>query len=401
MVGAGAGRAPGIASALRSADSTRAHGGEPTVSVRGRSPVAVAMSRVGNWRTPSSWRSRRSLARPWAPASASRRTENACVSMPASAAQLTSTSRRATLRACRNTASRTRRSKRASAAGSSMRTMSAALEAGYDDEGGSLSQTCASIGCPVRAVHQLTALSAPMSVREARHPARSSAATMTNRLRTEGTDHLLAAGRAVGARRFVAQSFAAFRFARTGGPVQTEADPLDPHPPAALRAPLVGILHLERAVTTIEWGEGLVLRYGGFYGPGTAISLAADAVIAGPIRRRRFPIVGDGGGVHSHVHIEDAAAATALAVDHGQPGIYNVVDDDPAPVREWLPVLASALEAKPPRRIPRWLGRLLAGEGPAVMMTDGRGASNAKAKRELGWQLRYPSWRQGFAQGLG
>jgi nucleoside-diphosphate-sugar epimerase len=154
-------------------------------------------------------------------------------------------------------------------------------------------------------------------------------------------------------------------------------------------------------VTTIEWGEGLVLRYGGFYGPGTAISLAPDAVMAAPIRKRRFPIIGDGGGVFSHVHIQDAATATALAVDHGQPGIYNVVDDDPAPVREWLPALARALEAKPPRRIPRWLARLLAGEGPAVMMTEGRGASNAKAKRELGWQLRYPSWRQGFAQGLG
>jgi nucleoside-diphosphate-sugar epimerase len=154
-------------------------------------------------------------------------------------------------------------------------------------------------------------------------------------------------------------------------------------------------------VTTIEWGEGLVLRYGGLYGPGTAISLAPDAVMAALIRKRRFPIVGGGGGVFSHVHIEDAAAATAIAVDHGQPGIYNVVDDEPAPVRVWLPVLASALDAKRPRRIPRWLGRLLAGEAPAVMMTEVRGASNEKAKRELGWQLRYPSWRQGFAHGLG
>jgi nucleoside-diphosphate-sugar epimerase len=154
-------------------------------------------------------------------------------------------------------------------------------------------------------------------------------------------------------------------------------------------------------VTTIEWGEGLVLRYGGFYGPGTAISLAPDAVMATLIRKRRFPIIGDGGGVFSHVHIEDAAAATAIAVDHGEPGVYNIVDDDPAPVREWLPVLAGALDAKPPRRIPRWLGRLLAGEASAVVMTDVRGASNAKAKRELGWQLRYPSWRQGFAHGLG
>ena len=250
-------------------------------------------------------------------------------------------------------------------------------------------------------VHQLTALSGKMSARDMRHPGRSSAAIMTNRLRTEGTDHLLAAGRAVGARRFVAQSFAAFRFARTGGPVQTEADPLDPDPPAALRAPLVGILHLEQAVTTIDWGEGLVLRYGSFYGPGTAISLDPNAQMAAPIRKRRFPIVGDGGGVFSHVHVDDAAAATAVAVERGKPGIYNIVDDDPAPVREWLPVLASALDAKPPRRIPRWLARLAAGEAATITMTDVRGASNAKAKRELGWEPHYASWRQGFAQGLG
>ena len=167
----------------------------------------------------------------------------------------------------------------------------------------------------------------------------------------------MAAGRAVGARRFVAQSFGAFRFARTGGPVLTEADPLDP----TTRRRRCGrcrrrILYLERAVTTIEWGEGLALRYGGFYGPGTSISLAPDAQMAAPIRKRRFPIVGDGGGVWSHIHIDDAAAATAVAVERGRPGVYNVVDDEPAPVREWLPVLASALDAKPPRRVPRWLG---------------------------------------------
>jgi nucleoside-diphosphate-sugar epimerase len=250
-------------------------------------------------------------------------------------------------------------------------------------------------------VHELTALSGKMSVRDARHPDRSSMVIMTNRLRTEGTDHLLAAGRAVGARRFVSQSFGAFRFARTGGPVQTEADPLDPNPPAALRPGVEGLLRMEEAVTTIEWGEGLALRYGGFYGPGTSISLAPDAVMAGPIRKRQFPIIGDGGGVWSHLHIEDAAAATAVAVDRGEPGIYNIVDDEPAPVREWLPVLASALDAKPPRRIPRWLARLAAGETATVMMTEVKGASNAKAKRELGWQPRYASWRQGFAQGLG
>jgi len=250
-------------------------------------------------------------------------------------------------------------------------------------------------------VHQLTALSGKMSIRDARHPDRSSMAKMTNRLRTEGTDHLLAAGRAVGARRFVAQSFGAFRFARTGGPVQTEADPLDPNPPGALRPVVEGLLYLEDAVTTIEWGEGLALRYGGFYGPGTGISLAPDAVMAALIRKRRFPIVGGGGGVWSHIHIEDAAAATAIAVERGRPGVYNIVDDEPAPVREWLPVLASALGAKPPRRVPRWLGRLAAGEMATVMMTDVRGASNAKAKRELGWELRYPSWRLGVTKGLG
>ena len=235
-------------------------------------------------------------------------------------------------------------------------------------------------------VHQLTALSGKMGIRDVRHPERFSGAIMTNRLRTEATDHLLAAGRAVGARRFVAQSFGSFRFAGTDGPVQTG---------------LEAIHYLEQVVTTIEWGEGLALRYGGFYGPGTGISLAPDAVMAGPIRKRRFPIVGDGGGVWSLVHIEDAAAATAIAVERGRPGAYDIVDDDPAPVREWLPALASALGAKPPRRIPRWLGRLAAGEMATLMMTEARGASNDKAKRELGWKLRYASWRQGFAQGLG
>ncbi len=249
-------------------------------------------------------------------------------------------------------------------------------------------------------VHELTALSGPMSVRDARHPERFSGAIMTNRLRTEATDHLLSAGRAAGARRFVAQSFGAFRFARTGGPVQTEDDPLDPHAPGAPQPGLEAILYLERAVTTIEWGEGLALRYGSFYGPGTAISSAPDAQLAGPIRKRRFPIVGDGGGISSHIHIQDAAAATAIAIERGRPGVYNIVDDDPAPVREWLPALAGALGAKPPRRIPRWLARLLAGEVATAMMTEAKGASNAKAKRELGWQPRYPSWRQGFAQGL-
>jgi nucleoside-diphosphate-sugar epimerase len=256
-------------------------------------------------------------------------------------------------------------------------------------------------GEPEVIVHELTALSGPMSLREARHPERSSPFATTNRLRTEGTDHLLAAGRAVGARRFVAQSFAAFRFSRAGGPVLTEDDPVDADGSGIMQPGIEAMNYLEHAVTTADWGEGLVLRYGGFYGPGTSISLADDAPIAGPVRKRRLPIIGDGGGVFSHLHIGDAASATVVAVERGQPGIYNIVDDEPAPVREWLPALASALGAKPPRRIPRWLGLLAAGPFATAMMTEGRGSSNEKAKRELGWQPHYASWRLGFAQGLG
>src|ERR1700744_4119200 len=251
-------------------------------------------------------------------------------------------------------------------------------------------------------VHELTALSGKMSIGDARHPDRFEGAIMTNRLRTEATDHLLAAGRAAGTRRFVAQSFGAFRFGAAGGPVRTEADPLRPDdPPPSLRPAQAGYRYLEEAVTSIDWGEGLALRYGGFYGPGTSVSLAPDAATAAPIRKRQFPIVGGGGGVWSFVHVEDAATATAIAIEHGEPGVYYVVDDDPAPVRGWLSALASALGAKPPRRLPRWLGRLAAGEAATAMMTEARGASNAKAKRELGWEPRYGSWRQGFAQGLG
>ncbi len=250
-------------------------------------------------------------------------------------------------------------------------------------------------------VHELTALSGPMSIREARHPERSAGITTTNRLRIEGTDHLLAAGRAVGARRLVAQSFGAFRFARVGGPVLTEDDPVQSDGSGIAQPGIEAMNYLERAVTSVDWGDGLALRYGGFYGPGTTISLAADAAIAGPVRKRRFPIIGHGGGVFSHVHVNDAASATVVAVERGESGIYNIVDDEPAPVREWLPVLASALGAKPPRRIPRWLGGLAAGPFVTAMMTESRGSSNAKAKRELGWQPGYPSWRVGFVEGLG
>jgi nucleoside-diphosphate-sugar epimerase len=244
-------------------------------------------------------------------------------------------------------------------------------------------------------VHQLTALGSI----DLRHVERSFAET--NRLRTEGTDHLLAAGRAVGVRRFVAQSYAGWPFARTGGPVKDESDPLDPTPPADLRTTLDAIRYLEEAVTGAAWTEGVVLRYGGFYGPGTSISIRPEGEHVELIRKRKFPMVGNGAGVWSFIHIEDAAAATVAAVEHGERGIYNVVDDEPAPVSEWLPAAAGAVGAKPPRRVPRWIGRLAAGEAATVMMTESRGASNEKAKRELGWSPRYPSWRQGFARGLG
>jgi 2-alkyl-3-oxoalkanoate reductase len=248
---------------------------------------------------------------------------------------------------------------------------------------------------PEVVVHELTALPDELDMR---HIERDFA--LTNRLRTEATDHLLAAARAVGARRFVAQSYAGWPFARNGAAVKSEDDPLDPDPPKALRTTLDAIRHLEAAVTGADWTEGIVLRYGGFYGPGTSLALDPEGAQVEPIRRRKFPLVGDGGGVWSFVHIADAASATVAAIERGRRGIYNVVDDDPAPVSEWLPAVANAVGAKPPRRLPRWLARLAAGEAAVVMMTEVRGASNSKAKRELGWQPRYPSWRQGFAEGL-
>jgi nucleoside-diphosphate-sugar epimerase len=201
--------------------------------------------------------------------------------------------------------------------------------------------------------------------------------------------------------RVVAQSYAGWPFARTDGAVKSEEDALDPDPPDALRATLDAIRHVERAVTAIDWGEGVVLRYGGFYGPGTNLSSDPRAEMAEVVRKRKFPLVGDGAGIWSFIHIDDAAAATVAAIEHGATGIYQVVDDEPAPVRDWLPTLAKTLGAKPPRHLPRWLGRLAAGEAATVMMTEVRGASNAKAKRELDWAPVYSSWRTGFAEGLG
>jgi nucleoside-diphosphate-sugar epimerase len=222
----------------------------------------------------------------------------------------------------------------------------------------------------------------------------------TNRLRTEGNDHLLAAARAVGARRFIAQSFAGWPYERTGGPVKTEEDPLQSSPPRTVSRTLGAIRHLEEAVTGAPGIEGLALRYGGFYGPGTSIAIDPDGDQVAMVRKRRLPIIGDGGGIWSLVHIADAASATAAAVQRGAPGVYNVTDDEPAPVGVIVPELARVIGESPPRRIPRWLGRLIAGEGTTILMTEVRGAANHKAKRELGWELRYPSWRLGFRDGL-
>ncbi|MGZ4121077.1 MAG: NAD-dependent epimerase/dehydratase family protein [Actinomycetota bacterium] len=231
---------------------------------------------------------------------------------------------------------------------------------------------------PDAIVHEATALK---DIEFSRNFDRVFAAT--NRLRTEGTDALLAAATEAGVGRFVSQSYASARYVRRGGWVKTEDDPLDPTPPKGARETNAAMRHLDQAVTD---AGGIALRYGGFYG-------AANDGLIKPVRKRQIPIVGDGGGVWSFIHLDDAAAATVLALEHDRAGIFNIVDDEPAPVREWLPVLAKALSAKPPRHVPTWLARLIAGEGAVV---ETRGASNAKAKRELGWKLRYPSWRQGF-----
>jgi len=239
---------------------------------------------------------------------------------------------------------------------------------------------------PDAVVHQGTALTGSL---DTKHFDASFAAT--NRLRTEGTDALLAAAEAAGVRRIVAQSYAGWPYGREGTLVKTERDPLDGDPLPSMRETLAAIRHVEERVVA---AGGLALRYGGFYG-------SPDDVQLGPVEKRKFPIVGSGDGVWSFVHLDDAAAATVLALERGEPGIYNVVDDEPAPVREWLPALAEAIGAKPPRRVPVWLARTMAGDAGVALMTEVRGASNTKAKRDLGWTLRYPSWRQGFAAAYG
>ena len=234
---------------------------------------------------------------------------------------------------------------------------------------------------PDAIVHQATALS---NLTDLKHFDRTF--HQTNLLRTRGTDALLAAARRTGVRRVVAQSYASARHARSGAMVKAEGDPLDEHPVASMRESVAAMRYLEQEVSA---AGGIALRYGTFYG-------AQNDGLVEPVRKRQFPIAGDGAGVWSFIHLDDAAAATVLALEHEGPAIYNVVDDDPAAVREWLPVLAQALGAKPPRRVPRWLARIFAGQAAVMMATESRGASNAKAKRELGWSLRYPSWRDGF-----
>jgi nucleoside-diphosphate-sugar epimerase len=237
-------------------------------------------------------------------------------------------------------------------------------------------------------VHQLTAIPASLDLR---HFDRDFA--LTNRLRTEGTDHLLSAAQALGVPRFVAQSYWGF-YERTGDAVKSEEDPVDNMPAREMREALAATRYVEEAVLGASWTEGIVLRYGAFYGPGT--SMAPDAEQVELVRKRKFPLVGDGSGVWSFVHVADAAEATVAAIERGSRGIYNVADDDPAPVADWLPALAEEVGAKKPMRVPRFVGRLFAGEAGVVMMTGLRGVSNAKAKRELAWAPAHPSWRQGF-----
>lgn len=243
-------------------------------------------------------------------------------------------------------------------------------------------------------IHQLTALANAGNFKKF-----DEEFALTNRLRTEVTDTMLAAARMVGTRRFIAQSFCGWPFAREGGHVKTEEDPLDPTPPASFSKTLAAIRYLEDTVRRTVDLQALALRYGSLYGPGTGI--ARRRPIVELVRKRKLPIVGDGAGIWSFIHIKDVAHATVAAISHGGPGIYNVVDDEPAPVSAWLPALADAVGARPPHRVPVWLGKLVIGDGGVSMMTQIRGGSNAKAKRELAWQPIYSSWRRGFLEGLG
>jgi len=242
-------------------------------------------------------------------------------------------------------------------------------------------------------VHQMTSIEGAADLR---HFERTFA--VTNRLRTSGTDHLISAGMEAGVRRFVAQSYCGWPYARIGGPVKTEEDALDPKPPKQLRRALEAIRHVESAVTQAPV-SGIVLRYGAFYGAGTGV---LDRAFLEQLVQGRVPLIGDGGAWWSFIHVDDAAAATVAAIERGRSGsIYNIVDDEPAQVRTWLPGLAMMLGAKKPRSVPAWVIRLIGGEHLVVMMTQARAGSNAKAKRELGWQPARANWQQGFAEVVG
>jgi 2-alkyl-3-oxoalkanoate reductase len=242
-------------------------------------------------------------------------------------------------------------------------------------------------------VHQMTALTSMRSLKKF-----DDEFAITNRLRTEGTDYLLEGARAAGTRKILVQSYAGWPSIREGSRVKTEEDPLDPNPPEAMSHTLDAIRRLESTVAASSHIEGVVLRYGSFYGPGTSMTPGGEIVKA--VRQRKFPVVGSGRGVWSFIHMDDVATATKLAIERAKPGVYNIVDDEPAEVSVWLPDLAQAMGAKPPRHIPTWLGRLIIGESGVSMMTEIRGASNAKAKQALGWQPTYPTWRDGFRRGF-
>jgi nucleoside-diphosphate-sugar epimerase len=242
-------------------------------------------------------------------------------------------------------------------------------------------------------VNELTAIPARLNIKDYEREF-----VLTNRLRTEGTDNLIAAAIQSGVRRFISQSFAPVVYARQGSSVKTEDDPMESDPPPALRESIKSIKHLESATLAIRGIQGIVLRYGAFYGPGTAFGEGGSGLE--DLRQRKIPVVGNGSGVWSFIHIDDAAEATLAAVERGNPGIYNIVDDDPAPVSEWLPALAAAINAPSPMHVPAFIARFAVGEHGVVMMTEIRGSSNTKAKRELQWTPQWRSWREGFRFGL-
>ncbi|MGA9634779.1 MAG: NAD(P)-dependent oxidoreductase [Solirubrobacterales bacterium] len=246
---------------------------------------------------------------------------------------------------------------------------------------------------PEAIIHQMTALTGVKSFRNF-----DKEFAGANELRTKGTDNLLEAARAVGTKRFIAQSYGNWNYERTGSEPKSEEDPLDPNPPKNQTRSLEAIRYVESTVTGADDVEGIALRYGNFYGPGTGF--ASDGDLVEMVRKRKLPVVGDGGGVWSFIHVDDIASITVAALERGRRGIYNASDDRPAPVAEWLPGLAEAVGAKPPRHVPVWVGRLATGEVGVSMMTQIRGTSNAKAKRELDWAPKYPSWREGFRSGL-